>query len=62
MEGNSITDIDQLYYLKRCKYLTDINFKFNPVSKNKDYVNIIKENVPSLKSLDEIEGFDLIED
>jgi hypothetical protein len=32
MEGNNVKDVDQLFYLSRCKSLTSVNFKLNPVS------------------------------
>lgn len=31
-EGNKVKDLDQLYYLKRCRKLTHVNMKLNPVS------------------------------
>jgi Leucine-rich repeat (LRR) protein len=31
LEGNNIKDFDQLYYLKRCRNLTHVNMKYNPV-------------------------------
>ena len=31
LEGNSIKSLDQLYSLKRCPQLTDVNLKYNPV-------------------------------
>lgn len=30
-EGNNVKDFDQLYYLNRCRNLTHVNMKYNPV-------------------------------
>ena len=30
-EGNNVKDYDQLYYLNRCRKLTHVNMKYNPV-------------------------------
>ena len=37
LEGNNIKSLDQLYYLRRCTKLTDLNLKNNPVSKELGY-------------------------
>jgi len=31
-EGNNVKDLDQLYYLKRCRKLAHVNLKYNPVA------------------------------
>jgi Leucine-rich repeat (LRR) protein len=33
-EGNNVKDPDQLYYLKRCRKLTHLTLKYNPVTEN----------------------------
>jgi Leucine-rich repeat (LRR) protein len=48
LEGNNVKNMDQLYYLKRCKALTDVNLKFNPVSLENDYYDKIIEYVPAI--------------
>ena len=55
LEGNSVSSIDQLYYLKRCQRLTSVNLKNNAVSKEISYLSKIKENVPNLQELDDEE-------
>ena len=37
MEGNNVKSLDQIYYLSRCHYLTDITLKYNPVAKESNY-------------------------
>ena len=46
MEGNNVKSADQLYYLKKCSRLVDVNLKHNPVQKEVTYYNMIQENVP----------------
>ena len=41
LEGNNIKSIDQLYYLRKCKHLSDVNLKYNPVSKEVSYYKMI---------------------
>lgn len=55
MEGNNVSQLDQLYYLKRCSYLTDVNLKYNPVAKELLYYSKIQENIPKIENLDEEE-------
>lgn len=57
-EGNNVSSIDQLYYLKRCQRLTDVNLKNNPVAKEISYLSKIKDNVPNLQCLDDEIVFD----
>jgi len=37
IEGNNIKSLDQLYYLRRNQNLTDVNLKYNPVTKEVAY-------------------------
>lgn len=37
LEGNNIKGVDQLYYLRRCTKLTDLNLKNNPVTRELTY-------------------------
>ena len=53
MEGNNIKEIDQLFYLKRCKKLNYLNLKYNPVTENDCYYKKIEEFVPLIEELDE---------
>jgi Leucine-rich repeat (LRR) protein len=41
IEGNNIKSLDQLYYLKRCQNLTDVNLKYNPVANEIAYYSRI---------------------
>ena len=53
-EGNNLKDQDQLYYLKRCRKLTHLNLKYNPVTSNRiEYYNQIKDNCPLIEELDD---------
>jgi Leucine-rich repeat (LRR) protein len=67
-EGNNVKDMDQLFYLKRCRKLTHLNLKYNPVQtgmsigcakdatqeeKIAEYYNKIKDNVPLIEELDD---------
>lgn len=48
--------LEQLMYLKRLRKLTDVNFKFNPVSDGASaiqYYKKVAENVPNLEILDD---------
>lgn len=68
LEGNNVRDFDHLYYLKRCRNLTHVNMKFNPVQtgKNtigatgqtqaeirKEYYSKMQEFVPNIEELDD---------
>lgn len=68
LEGNNVRDFDHLYYLKRCRNLTHVNMKFNPVQtgKNtigatgqtqaeirKEYYSKMQEFVPKIEELDD---------
>jgi Leucine-rich repeat (LRR) protein len=37
LEGNNIKSLDQLYYLRRCTKLADLNLKNNPVTNELTY-------------------------
>lgn len=56
-EGNNVSKIEQLCYLKRLKNLTDLNFKQNPVYLNdrKSYYTTISECCQNLEILDDKE-------
>ena len=54
-EGNNLKDSDQLYYLKRCRKLTHVNLKHNPVTKHSEYYQMIQDNVPMIEELDDEE-------
>eukprot|EP00347_Sterkiella_histriomuscorum_P023670 403333794 len=55
IEGNNIKSLDQIYYLKRNPHLTDVNLKYNPVTKEVAYYQRVQECVPKIKSLDDEE-------
>jgi hypothetical protein len=38
--------LDQLYYLRRCQKLTDVNLKYNPVTSEIAYYPKMQENMP----------------
>ena len=46
MEGNNVKGIDQLYYLKRCKSLVDVNLISNPVSQVTGYTERLLQCAP----------------
>ena len=37
LEGNNVSSVEQLRYLRRMPYLTEVNFKDNPVTKEFAY-------------------------
>jgi hypothetical protein len=56
LEGNNVQAMSQLMYLKRCKNLTEVNFKHNPVSQGQNaalYCEKVLENAPRLAILDD---------
>ena len=53
LEGNNVNSVEQLYYLKRCPQLQEVNFKSNPVQKEAAYYQRIKDNVQNLEVLDD---------
>ncbi|TNV71337.1 hypothetical protein FGO68_gene1216 [Halteria grandinella] len=53
IEGNNIKEIQQLYYLKRCKQLQNLNIAHNPVCKDEQYYPQIQQNSPNLLVLDD---------
>ena len=55
IEGNNIKSLDQIYYLRRNQNLTDVNLKYNPVTKEVAYYQRIQENVPRIVTLDDEE-------
>jgi len=62
MEGNNVSDADQLKYLRRMPRLAELNLKANPVANTFPYYQKIKEVLPKLQSLDDEqigESFDL---
>ena len=48
MEGNNVSAVDQLRYLRRMHRLTDVNFSNNPVAKEFAYYQNIAEAAPKL--------------
>ena len=52
-EGNNIKDPEQLYYLRRCRKLTHLNLKYNPVAETSEYYPNIKDSVPLIEELDD---------
>ena len=55
LKNNKITDFNQLESLKNCKQLEYLCLKDNPISKEPNYNQKIKEILPQLKKLDDIE-------
>jgi len=53
LEGNNVDSVEQLYYLKRCPQLQEVNFKNNPVQGESAYYQRIKDNVQNLAVLDD---------
>ena len=55
LRDNKISDFSQLESLKNCKQLESLSLKDNPISKEPNYLQKIKEILPQLKKLDDIE-------
>lgn len=53
LEGNCVRSLDQLYYLRRCAQLTDLNLRGNPVQAEVAYHQRIQEHAPGLTCLDD---------
>jgi hypothetical protein len=53
LEGNNVAQVDQLYYLKRCKNLQNLNLTDNPVAKEALYYPRVKDCAPDLLVLDD---------
>jgi len=53
LEGNNIKSLDQLYYIKRCTKLTDLNLKCNPVASELTYYQKLQDHAPRLQFLDD---------
>ena len=53
-EGNNLSDPEQLYYLKRCRKLTHLNLKYNPITteNSTEYYSQIRDNCPLIQELD----------
>ena len=53
-EGNNVSDVQELWYLKRIPKLVDANFSGNPVAvKGLSYYQKIQESAPGLQVLDD---------
>ena len=52
-EGNVVSSVEQLKYLRRMPRLVDVNFKQNPVAKEFAYYQKIAEVVSNLQILDD---------
>ena len=52
-EGNLVSSVDQLKYLRRLPRLADVNFRENPVAKEFAYYQKIADVVPNLQILDD---------
>ena len=55
LKDNKITEFSQLESLKNCKQLEFLCLKENPISKEQIYLQKVKEILPQLKKLDDIE-------
>ena len=55
LKDNKITEFTQIELLKNCKNLESLCLKENPISNETNYVKKIKEILPQLKKLDDIE-------
>ncbi|KRX04963.1 hypothetical protein PPERSA_06597 [Pseudocohnilembus persalinus] len=53
LEGNDIEDIINIDYLETMGKLNDLNLSQNPITKQKQYREIIKKKIPNLQILDE---------
>ena len=55
LKDNKITELNQIELLKNCKNLESLNLKENPISNEPNYLQKIREILPQLKKLDDIE-------
>ena len=55
LKDNKIADFNQIDSLKNCKQLEFLCLKENPISKEPNYFQKIKEMLPHLKKLDDVE-------
>ena len=55
LKDNEITEFDQLEPLKNCKQLESLCLKDNQITKEPNYTQKIKELLPQLKKIDDIE-------
>ena len=55
LKDNKISDFNQIEPLKNCKQLESLSLKDNPITKEQNYQKRIKEILPQLKRLDDIE-------
>lgn len=55
LKDNKISDFNQIESLKNCKQLESLSLKDNPITKEQNYQKRIKEILPQLKRLDDIE-------
>ena len=55
LKDNKISDFNQIESLKNCKQLESLSLKDNPISKEQNYQKRIREILPQLKRLDDIE-------
>ena len=55
LRDNEVSDFSQIESLKNCKQLESLSLKENPISKEQNYFQKIKELLPQLKKLDDIE-------
>ena len=55
LKDNKISDFNQIESLKNCKQLESLSLKDNPITKEQNYQKRIREILPQLKRLDDIE-------
>ena len=53
LEGNTVSAVQQLKYLRRMPYLQEVNFNGNPITSEFSYYQQIAEVLPRLQILDE---------
>ena len=55
LKDNKISDFNQIESLKNCKQLESLSLKDNPITKEQNYQKRIREILPQLKRLDDVE-------
>lgn len=53
LEGNNVSQLEQLHHLRRCSKLENLCLKDNPVAVNEGYVKKVEEVLPGLQYLDD---------
>lgn len=53
LEGNNVSDLEQIAFLGLCPHLTSLNLSLNPIAKKEGYREKVREALPALAFLDD---------